>query len=379
MDVVQPEFNNLSFDYAYEDYYAMDMSVDYGPCLKHHVRNFSQNFLPIFYSVTCALSIITNFTLLAVFLRHRSLRRTLPLSMVSADLLFTATLPVWAVYAKTEWIFGHVPCKVVTFVYMLGLYGSNLSVGCMILQKYVDVFGTGRSRRILCCFLWILSFLATIPHLYFVKAHEFRGQKLCTNQFEHKNSWKIYLRFHMIVLGFCLPFLVLVLSVTLVLRTLIKRTFYLHVQNHDRQGLKKTSLRRSRILVLMTCFTVMFFVLWFPYTLVILLHALQELHHLSECTVSLHLDLAIVGTECIAFTHVYINPVAYVLLNKKIWRRIQGCCWVPRENLLLGSSQSSGASLESGLELELKSIRSHRPESDASNAERQGHLLPHVT
>uniref|UniRef100_A0A3B4D8V3 G-protein coupled receptors family 1 profile domain-containing protein n=1 Tax=Pygocentrus nattereri TaxID=42514 RepID=A0A3B4D8V3_PYGNA len=356
-----------SDDYNYEEYYNLEPSVDYGPCKKHQAREFSQRFLPVFYSLTCVLSVITNVSLIIAFIWFKSLRRALPLHMVSADLMFTLTLPFWAVYADSEWVFGAPACKIVTLFYMVGLYSSNLFVGCMILQKYVDMacmlLSSAKRKRALCAFLWLLSLLATAPHLYFVEAHEFQGQKICTNHFLHKHSWRIYMRFQMIVLGFCIPLLVLVFSTVLILRTVVRTTL----------------VKRSRTLMLVTGFTVLFFVLWFPYSLVIFLHALQELHVISECTTSLHLDLAIVGTECIAFMHVYLNPVAYVLLNKRFWRKIRGRCSTPRENLL-GASESTGTESTQDNAVELKAFGMYSgSESEGSNAERQGHFLPHAS
>ncbi|XP_036453191.1 C-C chemokine receptor type 1 [Colossoma macropomum] len=314
MDVFHPLSVNESYDNNYEEYYNLEASVDYGPCKKHQAREFSQSFLPVFYSLTCVLSIITNISLIITFIRFKSLRRALPLNMKYVDM------------------------------------------ACMLLSS-------ARRKRALCAFLWLLSLLATAPHLYFVEAHEFQGQKICTNHFLHKHGWRIYMRFQMIVLGFCIPLLVLVFSTVLIVRTVARTTL----------------LKRSRTLTLVTGFTVLFFVLWFPYSLVIFLHALQELHVISECTTSLHLDLAVVGTECIAFMHVYLNPIAYVLLNKRIWRKIRGRCLAPRENLL-GPSESTGSETTQDSAVELKAFGMYLgSESEGSNAERQGHFLPHVT
>ncbi|XP_007232533.2 C-C chemokine receptor type 1 [Astyanax mexicanus] len=367
MDVFLPSHINETQDYSYEDYYNLAASVDYGPCQKHQAKEFSQAFLPVFYSVTCVLGFVTNFFLIAVFIKCKSLRKALPLNMVSADLVFTATLPFWAVYAGDEWVFGHHACKLVTFLYIVGLYGSNLFVGFMILQKYVDMAcgSVTRARRKigLSVVLWLLSALAAAPHLYFVEAHEFQGQQICTNHFLHKHGWKIYMRYQMIVLGFCVPLAVLVFSSVVVLRIVARRTLL---------------LQRSKTLMLVLGFTLLFFVLWFPYTVVMFLHSLQELHIISECVTSLHLDLAIVGTECIAFMHVYVNPVAYVLLNRRIWRKMRGRCMARTENLL-GASESAGSGSSQESAVELKALHMYPAESEGSNAERQGHFLPYLT
>ncbi|XP_058608980.1 C-C chemokine receptor type 4 [Onychostoma macrolepis] len=112
MDVLSPEDN------SYEDYYNAEGLEEFGLCKKTHVKEFSHVFLPVFYSITCALSIIVNFTLLTLFIKYKTLRKVLPLHMVISDILFTLSLPFWAVYASSEWIFGDQSCKAISLVYM---------------------------------------------------------------------------------------------------------------------------------------------------------------------------------------------------------------------------------------------------------------------
>ncbi|XP_076829463.1 C-C chemokine receptor type 5 [Brachyhypopomus gauderio] len=231
MDVLHPSYINDSYDYSYEDYYHLEPETEYKPCEKHQARTFSKTFLPTFYSIICALSVMTNLTLISVFVRRKSRCRVLPLNMVTADLLFTLTLPFWAVYADRGWIFGHHMCKAVTAAYMVGLFSSNMFVGCLNLQRYVSVARvclgrlSARKRNALACgSLWLLALVAAAPHLSFVEAQEFQGQKICTYHFTHKHGWRIYMRFQMIVLGFWGPFLVSLSSSCAILRTMAKRT-----------------------------------------------------------------------------------------------------------------------------------------------------------
>ncbi|XP_026874798.2 C-C chemokine receptor type 5 [Electrophorus electricus] len=370
MDVLHPASFNDSYDYSYEDYYNMESEKEYRPCEKHEVRTFSQAFLPAFFSITCVLSFISNLTLITIFIKSKSLRKVFPLNMVTADLLFTLTLPFWAVYAHGEWIFGPHMCKAVTVFYMVGLFSSNLFVGCLTLQKYVCVarvcvgrLSACRKNTLACAAVWLLSILAATPHLSFVEAHEFQGQRICSYNFMHTHGWRIYMRFQMIILGFCGPFLILLFSSCAIFRIMARRT---------------SLPKRSRTLKLVMGFTILFFALWFPYSVVNLLHALQELHIISECVISLHLDLAIQSTECIAFTHVCLNPLAYLLLNQKIWRKLQGK--YTTSNYLISVSDSSDDGFSQKDTLELKGLqRFSSPDLDSSCTEQQGHVLPHIT
>ncbi|KAL1279783.1 hypothetical protein QQF64_014383 [Cirrhinus molitorella] len=359
MDVLNPEDN------SYDDYYNADELEDFGLCKKTHVKEFSIAFLPVFYSVTCALSIIANLTLLILFIRYKTLRKVLPLHMVISDILFTLSLPFWAVYASSEWIFGDHSCKAISLIYMVSLYSSNLFVASQSLQRFLDIacvvsttsiISSPKRNIIMCILVWLLSVLGAAAHVSFVATQKFHGQYICTHHFDDKPGWKIYLRFQMNILGFVVPFLVLLFCTVRLPCVAVARST-LKVFRHD------------------IGFTVMFFLLWFPYSIVIFLHALQDLHIFYACTTNIHFDFAIHVTECIAFMHVFINPVLYISLNKKVWRRLRNACKTPREYLLEESNSSSIISTLDGA-IELKAVQRYQAHGLSVSAERPGNFLP---
>ncbi|XP_051555532.1 C-C chemokine receptor type 1 [Myxocyprinus asiaticus] len=367
MDVLIPPEDSY-----YEDYYNAEGLEEYRPCEKTHIQEFSNAFLPIFYTITCVLSIIANITLLIIFIKYKTPRKMFPLNMVISDILFTLTLPFWAVYADSEWIFGDFSCKAITFVYMVCLYSSNLFVASHSLQRFLGIVCTASSVRIfsnpkmnaiLCCLVWLLSGLATIVHVTFVEAQEFQQHKICTYHFHDKMGWKMYIQFQMNILGFILPFLVLLFcSIRL-----------------PRVALRRTTFQRFLPMRNESGFTVMFFLLWFPYSVVIFLHVLQNFHILYACTSNMHLDFAVHVTECLAFTHVFINPLLYIFLNKKIWKRLRNACKTPREYLLEESNNSSNMSVQDDT-IELMSVQRYQGRDLSSFcAERPGTFLPEAT
>lgn len=351
-------------EYDYGDYYELDALSDFQPCEKLQVKMVGRYLLPVYYSVTCALGLLANFTLLFVLARNKPVRRVLPACAMCADLLFTATFPFWAVYAARDWVFGARTCKVVTLVYALGLYSSNLFVACAVLRSLLDAVCVFRclgrieetKKNVMwCTCVWMVSLLAATPHLNFVEERHVHGETHCSYQFTH--GWKIYMRLQLAVLVFGIPFLLLLGS---------SISLFLHTR----------STGRSRVLRRSVFSTALFFALWFPYTMVVILHILQELHVVSECGGSLHLDLAIQSTECIAFSHVFINPLAYLLLNKRAWKALRGECATQRE-YLLDVSENADSMLSQDSGVELRALQSAAYER--GTAEKQGHLLPHAT
>lgn len=357
MDVLNPEDN------SYEDYYNAEGLEEFGPCKKTHVKEFSHVFLPVFYSITCALSIIANLTLLTLFIKYKTLRKVLPLHMVISDILFTLSLPFWAVYASSEWIFGDHSCKAVSLVYMVSLYSSNLFVASQSLERFMDIsvsstsiFKSPKRNTIMCILVWLFSVLGATVHVSFIETQKFHDQCICTYHFNDQFGWKIYARFQMNVLGFVVPFLVLLFcSIRLLCVAEVRSTFKVFRQEAG--------------------FTVMFFLLWFPYSVVLFLHALQDLHIFDSCTTNIHFDFAIHVTECIAFMHVFINPVLYIFLNKKVWRRLRNACKTPREYLLEESNSSSVMSSPGGV-IELTAVQRYQTHDLSISAERPNDFLP---
>ncbi|XP_052466906.1 atypical chemokine receptor 2-like [Carassius gibelio] len=354
-------------DNGYEDYYNSEELEEFGVCKKTHVKEFSRVFLPVFYSITCALSIITNFTLLTLFIKYKTLRKVLPLHMVKSDILFTLSLPFWAVYASSEWIFGDQICKAVSLVYMVSLYSSNLFVASLSLQRFMDmacvvsttsIFNNPKRNTVMCVLVWLFSILAAAAHISFVGTQKFHEAFICTYHFNDNIGWEIYTRFQMNIIGFIVPFLVLLFcSIRLSCVAEVKRTFT--VFRHE------------------TGFTLVFFLIWFPYSVVIFLHTLQDLHIFYACTINIHFDFAIHVTECIAFMHVFINPVLFVFFNKKVWRRLRNACKTPREYLLEESNSSTVMSSQEGA-IELKAVQRYQAHDLSMSGEQPNNFLPEL-
>uniref|UniRef100_A0AAY4EH12 G-protein coupled receptors family 1 profile domain-containing protein n=1 Tax=Denticeps clupeoides TaxID=299321 RepID=A0AAY4EH12_9TELE len=339
MDVF--EEYTLDGDSNYSDYYDNQESLEnFGLCHKKHLRKFGKIFLPVFYFVVCILSVVTNVGMIVIFLKNSHLRRPLAVGMVISDLLFSLTLPFWAVYAHEEWIFGQFACKTVTLVYTTTLYSGIFFTACMNLHRYLDVvcllsfLRMGVKLNVMCAVVWVLALLASTPHVTFVEVQHFQGQQICTFHLKHEHSfhWKIFMRLEMNIAGFLVPLLVM-LFCSVRMANMVKKTG-----------------KRSDVFIVEFAFVGLFFVLWFPYNIVLFLHALQELHIISDCSFSNTLDLAVQLTESFAFTHAFLHPFLYGLMNRGIWKCLKIRHRKDRSEFKTGTS-SHAPCLENDVEL----------------------------
>lgn len=323
---------DLDFEYDYTEYYN-DLTESYGLCDNTYLKEFAKKFLPAVYSIVAILGTLVNTVLIIIFIKYADIRRVPPLCMAISDLLFGATLPFFAVYARTNhWIFGQSACRIITYIYTTTLYSSNFSLTFMSLDKHCSVFGGSCSvRRIsvkcMAFLLWIFSLLAAIPHVYFAETHEHDGHQICT--YHHVTTWRTVMKFEENIAGFVVPLIIMSVCSAQI-------SYYM---------LKKFPNNRCRILRQELTFVVTFFLLWLPYSVVVFLHALQELHILLECITHQNLQLAVMLAESLAFTHVFVNPVVYAIQNKRVRKLFRMARSGTAEFLIESSENLSGVEL----------------------------------
>lgn len=304
-------------DLDYSDYYSDD-AENFGLCDNTHLKEFGKKFLPTVYSIVTILGIVVNCGLIFIFIKYKDIRKILPLCMFTSDLLFGATLPLFAVYANcSQWIFGQSACKIATCLYSVTMYSSHFSLAFMSLEKYCSVVGGFCSVRIMkmsvkniaAFLIWVFALLASVPQVYFVEAQEHDGHQICTHQ--HTAAWRTFMKLEENIVGFIVPLTIMCVCSGQIINYRIKR-----IQQQQQQT---NNIRR--VLRQEMPFVVMFFSLWLPYNVVVFLHVLQEFHILSDCTIHQNLHLAVMLTESLAYTHVFVNPLVYASLNKRIRKR----------------------------------------------------------
>ncbi|KAL4635123.1 C-C chemokine receptor type 4-like [Arapaima gigas] len=141
-------------------------------CSKKDVNQFGSQFLPTFYYCMFLLSLLGNTLVLYIMYNYEKLNTATNiflLNLVVSDLVFSASLPFWATYHSSEWIFGRPLCKLVGGVYFVGFYSSILFLTLMTFDRYlavVHVVTAARRRKqtyalVSSAIVWCTSILAT--------------------------------------------------------------------------------------------------------------------------------------------------------------------------------------------------------------------------
>ncbi|XP_056589449.1 chemokine (C motif) receptor 1a, duplicate 1 [Triplophysa dalaica] len=323
--------NELNVTYDYVPVYEDEI------CNKEHVLKVGSILIPIFFILVVVLSCIGNVLVLIVLVFYESLRsltNILILNLAVSDLLFTFGLPFWASYYIWGWTFGDVGCKAVKFVFYAGFYSSVLFLTLMTIQRYMAVvhplsdWERCRGFSIAPIFIiWILSAGAALLGTLRSKVIEETPQniyceydsvpiKLAINYLQNAFFFITFL-----IMGFCYTRMLQIIT-------------------------KARTNKRHKTVRLILCISLVFFIGWAPYNIVMFLRSLTDLgfSQFTICEVSIKLEYAFFACRLLAFSHCCLNPVFYVFVGVKFRNHLKNILqriFQQKKNLVFGPSKSA--------------------------------------
>ncbi|XP_035175681.1 atypical chemokine receptor 2 isoform X2 [Oxyura jamaicensis] len=313
-------------DYPYE-YLDEEDYVQYSLCTKEEVLSFSRAFLPAFYTGVFLVGLAGNLLLFVVLILHvrkkKKMTEVYLLNLVVSDFFLLLTLPFWALYVSQR-VTWDMLCPVLNAMYTMNFYSGVFLVSCMSLDMYLQIADacsprsstTQRKSILVLVVVWVLSILLSIPDGLFTTTKHINNKTIvCTRDYGQKHLfWKVVFQVIQNVLGFLFPLLLMVFC-------------------YSRIACVLTTSRMPgsrRALCLVFALVAVFFILWFPFNIVLILHSLQDVGAIRSCERSRQLDYAIQITESLAFVHCCLNPLLYAFVKKRfrlyLWKIPQAIC-----------------------------------------------------
>ncbi|XP_058241436.1 leukotriene B4 receptor 2b [Hemibagrus wyckioides] len=248
--------------------------------------------------------------------RKRSVTTLIILNLACADGAIMCLTVFFILYlAKQSWVFGHFMCKLLFYLCNTNMYASIMLITLMSVHRLLTVLRPQgahffkRRRNVLCILttLWLLVFILAIPALIFRKViKENANLTLCS----HHHPDPRYEAFHMsmeTVLGFLLPYGIIVSSYVCILR-------------HLRQTPFKRRVRSEKLIL---AIIITFAAFWLPY------HIINIVQVVSACApedsqlrkrLSSISRLCRAATSSLAFISSCANPVLYTLAGRSYIR-----------------------------------------------------------
>ncbi|XP_070221616.1 C-X-C chemokine receptor type 3 isoform X1 [Bos mutus] len=306
---------NSSYDYGENETYFCCTSP---PCPQDFSLNFDRTFLPVLYSLLFVLGLLGNGIVAVVLLSQRaalSSTDTFLLHLAVADALLVLTLPLWAVDAAIQWVFGSGLCKVAGALFNINFYAGALLLACISFDRYLSiVHATQLYRRgpptrvaLTCVAVWGLCLLFALPDFIFLSSHHDNRLNATHCQYNFPQEGHTALRILQLVAGFLLPLLVMAYCYARILAVL----------------LVSRGQRRLRAMRLVVVVVVAFALCWTPYHLVVLVDTLMDLGALARnCGRESSVDIAKSVTSGMGYMHCCLNPLLYAFVGVKFRERM---------------------------------------------------------
>ncbi|XP_069029407.1 chemokine (C-C motif) receptor 12a [Embiotoca jacksoni] len=286
-------------------------------CIKTSVNQFGAKFIPVFYYVNFLLSYLGNGLVLCIIYKYERLNTVTNiflLNLVLSNFLFAASLPFWATYHLSDWIFGTALCKLVSSAYFIGFYSSILFLTLMTFDRYLAVVhavAAARSRKRLYAIVasvsvWFVSIAASVKELVLRNVWKDNLSGWMCEESGYAEStmerFRLVSYYQQFLLFFLLPlFMVMYCYISITVRILSTRM-----------------KEKCRSIKLIFVIIATFFVCWTPYNVVILLRAIQiSVTREEDKPCSDSLDYALYVTRNIAYLYCCISPVFYTFVGKK--------------------------------------------------------------
>uniref|UniRef100_A0A3P9DBQ6 G-protein coupled receptors family 1 profile domain-containing protein n=1 Tax=Maylandia zebra TaxID=106582 RepID=A0A3P9DBQ6_9CICH len=250
------------------------------------------------------LSVIGNGLLLCVLFIYEKLNtmtNIFILNLVCSDLIFTITLPFWAVDHLHHWVFGDFACKFMTAAYFVGLYSSVILLTAMTVDRFITVVLHNRlSNHAIrqksgvgaCIAAWVISISASLSDAMIVKVVDWENVTYCEPEFDDKLG-----RYLQVSLLFFLPYAIIIFCYSAILKTVL-------------QALNR---KKHRAVAVLLCIVAAFFFCWGPYHIVLLI---KSLYKPIGCKAQEQLEVAYHICEMLAYSHCCMNPLLYMLSQK---------------------------------------------------------------
>ncbi|XP_066538004.1 leukotriene B4 receptor 2b [Hoplias malabaricus] len=255
--------------------------------------------------------------------RKRSVTMLLILNLAMADGSIMCLTVFFLVYlARQSWVFGGAMCKLLFYLCNTNMYASILLITLMSLQRLVAVrwphhiHSVTRRKYVLAVLiaLWTLVFTLALPALIF-REEKSKGQRtLCTQNHSQQKKYVVLQYTLETVLGFLLPYGIILCSYTCLL-----------------QWLRRRSSRRIHSERLILAIIITFGVFWLPY------HIINIIQVVAVCSPENSYfrknqemwESIRVVTSALAFISSSANPVLYTFAGRS-YIRADGLAFMAR-------------------------------------------------
>ncbi|TSL89869.1 Cysteinyl leukotriene receptor 1 [Bagarius yarrelli] len=290
------------------------------------IDDFRNQVYSIAYSIIIVFGLLGNGFALIVLIRtfsESSAFHVYMLNLAVADLLCVCTLPFRVLYyvQKGHWTLGDFLCRISSYALYVNLYCSIFFMMAMSITRFLAIvfpvqnlrLATERRARVVCVAIWIFICSTSSPFLLSGQHTDLKTNKTkCFEPPDESGSLNklLMLNYFSLVVGFIIPFLVILVCYIGILRTLLTNSNAMEKQQNTR-----TKAIRMIVVVMLA-----FLVCFVPY------HVQRTLHlHFKKKGTScdeIFMQKSVVITLCLAASNSCFDPMLYFFSGENFRRRL---------------------------------------------------------
>lgn len=290
------------------------------------IDDFRNQVYSTVYSIITVFGLVGNGFALYVLLRtyrQSSAFHIYMLNLAVADLLCVSTLPMRVLYyvKKGQWDLGDFLCRVSSYALYVNLYCSIFFMMAMSFTRFLAIvfpvqnlrMATERRARVVCCCIWIFICATSSPFLLSGQHFDPKTNKTkCFEPPEERGSLQklLMLNYFSLVVGFAIPFLVILVCYAGIVRALLRNA----------NGLKKQNSTRTKAIRMIVVVMLAFLVSFMPY------HIQRTVHLHSKksgsCEEINYMQKSVVITLCLAAANSCFDPMLYFFSGENFRHRL---------------------------------------------------------
>jgi hypothetical protein len=254
----------------------------------------------ILYSIVILVSLVGNLFIIVVICCDRSKRKTtnlfiFNLAICDMAIMISCTCVQLLMSIKHYWIFGELFCKLNSFLQMISVLASVLTLLMIACDRYIGILHPFKSKVYIkknyyflaIGLIWIISILISLPTYHYRRYQERQWSDFVEPMCDD-SGWPIVLEMNeggcatkatspfkriyytfIIILLFFLPFLIMVFAYSIMIRKLWRNQEELDimVKSNNKYSLVQN---QKRGIIMLVAILVTFFMCWSPLELMIL-------------------------------------------------------------------------------------------------------------
>uniref|UniRef100_A0A3B4GEH8 Tachykinin receptor 2 n=1 Tax=Pundamilia nyererei TaxID=303518 RepID=A0A3B4GEH8_9CICH len=275
----------------------------------------------IAYSLIILVSITGNVTVIWIILAHRRMRTVTnyfivnlafsDVSMASFNTLFNF---VYALH--NDWYFGLGYCRFQNFFPITAMFSSIYSMAAIAVDRYMAIIHplkprlSSTSTKVVIALIWIVAVSLAFPQCYYSVTRFYYPRTVCMVDWpdDYGGTHQLSYQFAVILLIYLLPLLVMLVTYTIVGRSLWGG----HIPGEASDHYHSQINAKRKVVKMMVVVVVTFALCWLPYHVYFILGSfnrdIYKQHYIQQVYLAIF---------WLAMSSTMYNPIIYCCLNQR--------------------------------------------------------------